>query len=41
MLGHSSFNDDYELQTLQENESLLAPDILDEINAVVIEGGTV
>jgi IS5 family transposase len=41
MLGHSSFNDDYEykLQTLKDNVSLLTPEILDEINAVVVEGG--
>ena len=43
MLGHSSFNDDYEykLQTLQNNVFLLASEILNEINAVVVEGGKV
>ncbi|MFT5727019.1 MAG: hypothetical protein ACI8PB_001151 [Desulforhopalus sp.] len=41
MLGHSSFNDDYEykLQTLKDNVSLLTPEILDEINAIVLEAG--
>ena len=41
MLGHGSFNDDYEykLQTLIDNVSLLTPDILDEINTVVVEAG--
>jgi len=41
MLGHSSFNDDYEykLQTLKDNVSLLTPEILDEINTVVVESG--
>jgi len=40
MLGHGSFDDDYEykLQTLKDNVSLLTPEILNEINAVVIEG---
>ena len=41
MLGHGSFNDDheYKLQTLKDNVSLLTPEILNEINVVVIEGG--
>lgn len=40
MLGHSSFDDDYEykLQTLKDNVSLLTPEILDEINVVVESG---
>ena len=41
MLGHCSFNDDheYKLQTLKDNVSLLTPEILEEINTVVVEGG--
>ncbi len=41
MLGHSSFDDDYEykLQTVKDNVSLLTPEILNEINTVVVEGG--
>lgn len=41
MLGHSSFDDDYEykLQTVKDNVSLLTSEILNEINAVVVEGG--
>lgn len=41
MLGHSTFADDYEykLQTLKDNVVLLTPEILDEINALVVESG--
>ena len=41
MLGHCSFNDDheYKLQTLKDNVSLLTPEILDEINTIVVEAG--
>ncbi len=41
MLGHGSFNDDheYKLQTLKDNVSLLTPEILDEINTVVVKAG--
>lgn len=41
MLGHGSFADDYEyrLQTLKDNVVLLTPDILDEINTLVVKAG--
>ena len=41
MLGHGSFNDDYEykLQTLKDNVYLLTPVIIEKINQVVIEAG--
>jgi len=41
MLGHGSFNDDYEykLQTLKDNVYLLTPEIIEKINQVVIEAG--
>ncbi len=41
MLGHSSFDDDYEykLQTVKDNVSLLTPEILDAINVVVVASG--
>ena len=41
MVGHGSFTDDYEykLQTLKDNVALLTPEILDEINTVVVEAG--
>lgn len=41
MLGHGSFNDDYEykLQTLKDNVRLLTPEIIEKINQVVIEAG--
>ena len=41
MVGHGSFTDDYEykLQTLKDNVTLLTPEILDEINTVVVEAG--
>lgn len=41
MLGHGMMDDDktYPLQTLKDNVSLLTPDILDQINAVVVEEG--
>jgi hypothetical protein len=41
MLGHSSFDDDYEykLQTMKDNVTLLTPEILVEINAIVVEAG--
>lgn len=41
MIGHSSLFDDheYKLQTVKDNVSLLTPEILDEINTVVVEAG--
>lgn len=44
MLGHSDFfTDDYQynLQTLKDNVSLLTPELLDEINQVVVRAGHV
>ena len=41
MIGHGSFTDDYEykLQTVKDNVTLLTPEILDEINSIVVEAG--
>ncbi len=41
MVGHGSFTDDYEykLQTLKDNVTLLTPEILDQINIIVVEAG--
>ena len=40
MLGHGIFNNDtYHLQTLKDNIALLTPEILDEINEVVVDCG--
>lgn len=41
MLGHGVLDEDYEykLQTLKDNVSLLTPDILDEINQIVVLEG--
>jgi transposase, IS5 family len=41
MIGHGSFTDDYEykLQTVKDNVTLLTPEILDEINTVVVKAG--
>lgn len=41
MLGHGLFDDDYvyPLQTLKDNISLFTPEILDEINTVVVKAG--
>ena len=40
MLGHGAFDEGrYEIQTLKDNVSLLTPQLLDEINQVVISGG--
>ena len=41
MLGHGSFGDqpDYSLQTIKDNVSLFTPDILDQINQVVVKAG--
>lgn len=41
MVGHGSFSDDYEykLQTVKDNVTLLTPEILDKINALVVEAG--
>jgi len=41
MLGHGMMDDDmtYPLQTLKDNISLLTPEILDKINALVVEEG--
>ena len=42
MIGHNSFDDDYEykLQILKDNLSLLTLEILDANNAIVVEGGS-
>lgn len=41
MLGHGFSDDDktYRLQTLKDNVHLLTPEILDEINQVVVQAG--
>lgn len=41
MLGHGIRDEDqtYKLQTLKDNVSLFTPDILDEINQVVVKSG--
>lgn len=41
MLGHGTMNDEitYQLQTLKDNVRLLTPEILDEINKLVVEAG--
>ena len=40
MLGHSDFNDTtYSLQSLKDNVRLLTPELLDEINQIVVRGG--
>ncbi len=41
MVGHGSFTDEYEykLQTIKDNVGLLTPEILDEINTVVVKAG--
>ncbi len=41
MLGHGVLDDDYEykLQTLKDNVSLLTPEILEEINQIVVQEG--
>ena len=41
MLGHGSFDDDYEysLQTLKDNVHMLTPEILDEINQAIVNAG--
>lgn len=41
MLGHGLFEEDhyYELQTLKDNIRLLTPEVLAEINQVVVESG--
>jgi hypothetical protein len=41
MLGHGSFGDqpDYGLQTIKDNVSLFTPEILDQINQVVVKAG--
>ena len=41
MLGHGSFDDDYEykLQTLKDNVHLLTPEIVEKINQVVVQAG--
>ncbi len=41
MVGHGSFFDEYEykLQTLRDNVALLTPEILDQINTIVVESG--
>ena len=41
MLGHGSFGDqpDYCLQTIKDNVSLFTPEVLDQINQVVVKAG--
>jgi hypothetical protein len=41
MLGHGSFGDqpDYGLQTIKDNVSLFTPEMLDQINHVVVKSG--
>lgn len=41
MMGHGILNDDriYPLQTLKDNVSLLTPEILDEINKLIVDEG--
>jgi IS5 family transposase len=41
MLGHGSFGEqpDYSLQTIKDNVSLFTPEILDQINQVVVKAG--
>ena len=41
MLGHNFFDkdEDYNLQTLKDNVKLLTPEILSEINKVVVDAG--
>lgn len=40
MLGHGAFDDaSYHLQTLKDNVSLLSPELLDEINQLVVAAG--
>lgn len=41
MLGHSDWADDtrYELQTLKDNLRLITPEILDQINQIVVAAG--
>lgn len=41
MLGHGMMDDDktYPLQTLKDNVSLLTPEVLDEINTLVVKEG--
>jgi len=41
MLGHGSFENqpDYGLQTIKDNVSLFTPEILDQINQVVVKAG--
>jgi hypothetical protein len=41
MLGHGFTDDDlsYHLQTLKDNVQLFTPEILDEINQVVVRAG--
>jgi hypothetical protein len=40
MLGHTAFNNTtYNLQTLKDNVRLLTPELLDEINQIVVAGG--
>jgi len=40
ILGHSKFNEEiYALQTIKDNVALFTPEILEEINQVVVEEG--
>ena len=41
MLGHGTWEDDYEynLQTIKDNVCLLTPEMLEEINELVVKSG--
>lgn len=41
MLGHGSCDDEsaYEMKTLQNNVTLLTPEILDKLNQIIVEAG--
>jgi transposase, IS5 family len=40
MLGHGAFNEEsYHFQTLKDNVSLFTPELLDQINQIVVEAG--
>jgi hypothetical protein len=42
MLGHAAFDDEqYHYQTLKDNVSLFTPELLDEINQLIVDGGHV
>jgi len=41
MLGHADFYDktEYNLQTIKDNVSLLTPELLEQINTIIVNGG--